>query len=156
MKISSKKLAELHQYFINEGSTEPEDVAAQLGTEDEAEVNAYVDALKAKYPEVYGGEEDTREINDPSRRVNQEPSEYPITYFLIDNDTGLTKELELIKQKGAKRFFEVIEPKDIVEIVVGGETIEVDLIKLRKKAPGEKLGNHLVSTLILAAELAKG
>jgi hypothetical protein len=32
----------------------------------------------------------------------------------------------------------------------------VDLVKLRKKAPGEKLGNHLVSTLILAAELAKG
>jgi hypothetical protein len=140
MKISSKKLAELHQYFINEGSTEPEDVAAQLGTEDEAEVNAYVEALKAKYPEVYGGE----------------VPEEPLQYFLIDNDTGLTKELELVKQKGAKRFFEVIEPKDIVEIVVGGERIEVDLIKLRKKAPGDKLGNHLVSTLILAAELAKG
>jgi hypothetical protein len=140
MKISSKKLAELHQYFVNEGSTDPNDVADFLGTEDEAEVEAYVNALKVKYPDVYGGEDTTE----------------PVKYFLIDNDTGLTKELELIKSKGAKQFFEVIEPKEIVEIVVGGETIEVDLIKLRKKPLGDKLGSHLVSTLILAAELAKG
>lgn len=145
MKISSRKLAELHQYFVNEGSTDPNDIADFLGTEDETEVEAYVNALKAKYPDVYGsGEEVAEDVTEP------------VKYFLIDNDNGITKELELVKDKGAKRFFEVIEPKEIVEIVVGGETIEVDLIKLRKKNPADKLGNHLVSTLILAAELAKG
>lgn len=145
MKLSSKKLAELHQYFVNEGSTDPNDVADFLETEDETVVEAYVDALKKRHPDVYG----------PGAEVAEEATE-PVKYALIDPDTNLVKELEVVRQKGAKVFLSVIEPKDIVSIVVGGETIEVDLIKLRKKNPVDKLGNHLVSTLLVAAELAKG
>lgn len=134
MKLSSKKLADLHEYFVNGGSTDFEDVAAKLGTEDEEVCTAYVDALKKKYPEIYG----------------DEPK-----YLLVDEATGLTKELELTKTKGNKHFLAVVEPKDIVEILVGGETLEVDLVKLRKRKGDERVGGHLVSTLILAAELAK-
>jgi ectoine hydroxylase-related dioxygenase (phytanoyl-CoA dioxygenase family) len=151
MKISSKTLAALHQYFISEGSTEPNDVADFLETDDEAIVNAYVDALKAKYPDIYGGE-----VAEESAPAPKTADKGHSSYFLIDNDTGLTKELELLKTKNGKLYLQTIEPKEVVSIVVGGEQIEVDLVKLRKKAPGEKLGNHLVSTLILAAELAKG
>lgn len=145
MKISSKKLAELHQYFVNEGSTDPDDVATFLETDNQDTVEAYVNALKRKYPDVYGSAEE----------VAEEATE-PVEYALIDPDTNLVKELEVVRQKGAKVFLSVVEPKDIVSIVVGGEQIEVDLIKLRKKNPVDKLGSHLVSTLILAAELAKG
>lgn len=147
MKLSSKKLAELHQYFVNEGSTDPNDVAEFLETEDDSVVEAYVAALKKRYPDVYGSPEEVAE---------EATSTGKSAYFLIDDNTGLTKELELVKTKNGKLYLQVIEPKDIVEIVVGGETIEVDLIKLRKKSPDDKIGNHLVSTLIVAAELAKG
>jgi hypothetical protein len=144
MKISSKKLADLHEYFTNGGSTDPEDVAAQLETEDEAYVEAYVNSLKRRYPDVYGDSGDGE-----GQEVTQQ-------YFLIDLESGLTKELNCVREKGSKRYFETIEPKDLVTIRVGGEEIEVDLIKLRKKAPTDRMGNYAVSTLILAAELAKG
>jgi hypothetical protein len=144
MKISSKKLADLHEYFTNGGSTDPEDVAVQLETENEAVVEAYVNSLKRKYPDVYG-EDDASDIDPPSDK-----------YVLVDQDTGLAKNLEVIKEKNGRVFLQVIEPKELVSIRVGGEEIEVDLIKLRKKAPTDKLGPHLVSTLIVAAELAKG
>lgn len=140
MQISKKKLADLHAYFTDGGSTEPEDVANFLGTDSEDTVEAYVASLKRKYPAIYGGSEDETE---------------PVEHLLIDTDTGITKLLELVKQKGPKQFFQVVEPKELVTIRVGGEDIEVDLIKLRKKNPNDKLGNHLVSTLIVAAELAK-
>jgi hypothetical protein len=144
MKISSKKLADLHEYFTNGGSTDPEDVAVQLETENEAVVEAYVNSLKRKYPDVYGDSGDGE-----GQEVTQQ-------YFLIDLESGLTKELNCVREKGSKSYFEVVEPKELVTIRVGGEEIEVDLIKLRKKAPTDKLGPHLVSTLIVAAELAKG
>ena len=143
MKISSKKIAELHEYFTNGGSTDPEDVATQLETESESVVEAYVNALKRRYPDVYGGEEEEQET----------PSEQ---FLLIDQDTGLTKELEVLREKNGKIFLQIIEPKELVTIRVGGEEIEVDLVKLRKKDPSERVGPHLVSTLIVAAELAKG
>ena len=56
MKIDNTKLAALHDYLVNGGSPEQEDVAKQIGedVDDEAAVEAYVEALKAKWPKVYG------------------------------------------------------------------------------------------------------
>lgn len=135
MTISKRKLADLHEYISNGGSEETEDIAAVLGTDDEQVVSAYMTALKKRY-----ASESTPEAS----------------YFLFDPETNLTKELELLRKKDNKVYLQVIEPKDLVMIKVGGEELEVDLIKLRKKDPSEKIGGHLVSTLIVAAELAKG
>lgn len=149
MKINSKKLTELHRYFVNDGSTEPDEIAKFLGTEDESVVESYVSALRQKYPEVYGeDEEDAQEATTTQKS--------PTFYVLVDSDTGTAKELELLKVKGNKAFLGIVEPKDLVTVRIGGEDVEVDIIKLRKKDPSERIGGHLVSVLLTAAELAKG
>jgi len=141
MRTNSKKLDELHEYFINGGSTKDADILAQLGTEDNEAVKAYKAALRAKYPDVYGEEEKPEEAQ---------------TFQLLDPDTKLMRPLDIVKVKGSKTILEVREPKELVTIMVGGEELEVDLIKLRKKDPESTLGTHKVSTVLMAAELAKG
>jgi hypothetical protein len=146
MRINSSKLDDLHQYFVDGGSTETEDIADFLkGTKED--VTAYVNALKKKHPDVYGSvpvEEVVEKENDT------------LSYSLLDEETGLTKPLEVVRTKKSVCYLQVVEPKEIVKIIVGGEKIEVDLIKLRKRSPGDKIGEHLVGKLIAAAELAQG
>lgn len=140
MRTNSKKLDELHEYLINGGSSKDADILTQLGTEDKEAVKVYKTALRTKYPDIYG------EVG----KVEEEQ-----TFQLLDPDTKIMRSLDVVKVKGSKTILEVREPKELVTIRVGGEELEVDLIKLRKKDPESTLGTHKISTLLVAAELAK-
>jgi len=132
--INEDKLLALKEYFLEGGSTEPEDVAAQLITKKQSVVDEYVEALKQRFPEDFPGAEVDEEI------------EYE---YKLREDTGLLVKLELVKQKGNKLIFAKMIPKDLVEIVVGGKRQVVDLLELRQD-PAKN------AKLIAAAELAKG
>lgn len=148
MKIDKKKLADLHTYFKSGGSTDAEDVMAHLETEDESVMDAYIDALKEKYPTIYGAEAPEEEEEE-----QEESEDQSYTYFCAMPDKTL-KELELVKDKGNKLIFAFKEPKDLVTVMLKGEPVEVDLIKLAKY-PTDSTHGILNSKLIELAELAR-
>ena len=100
--------------------------------------------------------EDTDTINAYIRKLNlSTPQEEPISYQLRGAD-GILRDLELVKQKGNRVVLEVPVVRDFVDIVLKGKEVTVDLEELRKLSPDAIHLDVKVSTLIAAAELAKG
>lgn len=143
VKIDDVKLDGLRSYFLDGGSDEAVDVMDHLETEDENVVNAYVTALRKKFPADF----------DPDY-VAPEPEVEDFKFFL-DDGSGLLTELEQVRKKGNKIYFKKLEPKDLVTLIVRGVSVEVDLIQLAKKSPGAILHGVTVAQLIQLAELAK-
>lgn len=141
LKIDDVKLDKLRSYFLNGGSDEAVDVMDHLDTEDENVVNAYVTALRKKFPADF----------DPDY-VAPEPEDFK---FFLDDGGSILTELEEVKKKGNKIYFKKLEPKDLVTLIVRGVSVEVDLIQLAKKSPGAILHGVTVAQLIQLAELAK-
>jgi hypothetical protein len=137
MTIKSSKLNELRDYFLNGGSTDPDDVKAQLDTEDDDVMEAYVARLKTKWPEDFGGD-----IPEPE-----------LVYQLKD-DNNILRDLEVVRQKDNRIILKVKEPTEIVNVLVKGEVVSVDLVQLRKFPTAETYGVSNVRLLELA-ELAK-
>lgn len=134
MKIDEKKLLDLHQYFVKEkGSTEPEDVLKRLGTEDKEVMDAYVDALREKYPQIY----------PPKKKVEEK-----YTVLLVEGN--ITRELEIVSISGEKIYVQEIVPTDFVTVKIGGKDVQIDLLNLQ---PVEGLS---VETLRVIGKIAKG
>lgn len=141
MKINSKKLAELRTYFLDGGSTDEEDVMSFLGTEDEGEMQAYIDALREKYPQDFGG--DSEEAEEKSELSYQ-----------LKGENNVLHDLEVLKVKNGRVILQIKEPKDLVTLMIKGKPVEVDLIQLAKY-PGDSPHGVLNSKLLELAELAK-
>lgn len=141
MKIDNTKLAALHKYLVKGGSPEQADVAKVIGedVDDEAAVEAYNEALKAKWPDIYG-----KPVAEPA----------PATYRLRKPD-GTVAALELVASKNGTVVLEEPRPKDPVTLIVKGKQVTVDLIELRNGSMGRVLHGVTAGRLIEMAELAK-
>jgi hypothetical protein len=162
MKIEEEKLVALHDYLVKGGSPEQIDVAKQIGADpdDVEEVDAYVEALKARWPDIYGDSEP--EPAAPAKKAAKKvakaapPAAAPAaaTYCLRRPD-GTVAALEVIASKNGTVVLEEPRLKDLVTIIVKGETVTVDLIELRAGSPGRALHGTTAARLIEMAELAK-
>lgn len=148
MKIDSTKLAALHDYLVKGGSPEQEDVAKQIGedVDDEAAVEAYVEALKAKWPKVYG--------KPAAKKAAKQVEASPTTYRLRKPD-GTVAALEVVASKNGTVVLEEPRPKDPVDLIIRGKQVTVDLIELRGGSPTRVLHGVPAHRLIEMAELAK-
>lgn len=144
MKIDNTKLAALHKHLVKGGSQEQADVAKVIGedVDDEAAVEAYVEALKAKWPKIYG---------EPEAAAPTDAA--PATYRLRKPD-GTVAALEVVASKNGTVVLEEPRPKDPVTIMLKGQPVVVDLIELRANPLKKVLGVEAVR-LIEMAELAK-
>lgn len=149
MKIDNTKLAALHDYLVNGGSPEQEDVAKQIGedVDDEAAVEAYVGALKAKWPKVYG------KPAAPAPKAVKQAQPAPATYRLRKPD-GTVAALEVVASKNGTVVLQEPVPMDKVTIILKGHPVEVDLIELRAN-PTANFQGIAVSKVLELAELAK-
>lgn len=147
MKIDNTKLAALHKHLVKGGSQEQADVAKVIGedVDDEAAVEAYVEALKAKWPKIYGGPA------APSEKPVEAP---PATYRLRKPD-GTVAALEVVASKNGTVVLEEPRPTEKVTIMLKGQPVEVDLLELRRGSPGRVLHGVVAARLIEMAELAK-
>lgn len=148
MKIDNKKLAALHEYLVNGGSPEQADVAKQIGedVDDEAAVEAYVEALKTKWPKVYG--------KPAAKKAANQVEASPLTYRLRKPD-GTVAALEVVASKNGTVVLEEPRPTDKVDIILRGKPFTVDLVELRAKPAGSMFVDLPVSKVIEMAELAK-
>lgn len=165
MKIDPKKLELLHKYLQNDGDASTEGFKTFLATNSDNVVKAYQDALVEEYPDVYGDDEE-EDLSDCGFDPLDTPEEEEATeacsipccgkrILLYDEATGTATELEVKSETDKSLVFEAKTPKDEIDIRVAGEDLTVDLIKLKKMQQDSLIGGHKVSTLILAAELAK-
>lgn len=162
MKIEEAKLVALHEYLVKGGSPEQIDVAKQIGADpdDVEEVDAYVDALKARWPDIYGDSEP--EPAAPAKKAAKKatkaapPAAAPsaATYRLRRPD-GTVAALEVVASKNGTVVLEEPRQKDLVTLIVKGDTVTVDLIELRAGSPGRVLHGVTAVRLIEMAELAK-
>jgi hypothetical protein len=162
MKIEEEKLVALHDYLVKGGSPEQIDVAKQIGADpdDVEEVDAYVEALKARWPAIYGDSEP--EPAAPAKKVAKKvaksapPAAAPaaVTYRLRRPD-GTVAALEVVASKNGTVVLEEPRQKDLVTLIVKGDTVTVDLIELRAGSLGRVLHGTTAARLIEMAELAK-
>jgi hypothetical protein len=162
MKIEEDKLVALHDYLVKGGSPEQIDVAKQIGADpdDVEEVDAYVEALKARWPDIYGDSEP--ESVAPAKKAAKKAAKAAppaaaapsaATYRLRRPD-GTVAALEVIASKNGTVVLEEPRPKDLVTLIVKGKTVTVDLIDLAKH-PTDSPHGVQNSKLIEMAELAK-
>lgn len=163
MKIEEAKLVALHEYLVKGGSPEQIDVAKQIGADpdDVEEVDAYVDALKSRWPDIYGDSEP--EPAAPAKKAAKKAAKAAppaaaapsaATYRLRRPD-GTVAALEVVASKNGTVVLEEPRPKDLVTLIVKGDTVTVDLIELRAGSPGRALHGTTAARLIEMAELAK-
>ena len=141
--INPVKLKSFRKYFLEGGSTDADDVLDFLGTDDQDLVDAYVAALREKYPDDFPSDDSEED----------EEKEQTSSFFLQDG--ALLKELELVKEKPGKVVFRILEPKEFVDIIVGGKVRTVDLVQLRKMSPEDTLHGKPVAMLMTLAEAAR-
>jgi hypothetical protein len=163
MKIEEDKLVALHEYLVKGGSPEQIDVAKQIGADpdDVEEVDAYVEALKARWPDIYGDSEpepaapakkSAKKVAKAAPPAAAAPS---ATTYRLRRPDGTVAALEVIASKNGTVVLEEPRPKDLVTLIVKGDTVTVDLIELRAGSPGRVLHGTTAARLIEMAELAK-
>lgn len=83
------------------------------------------------------------------------PAPAEISYQLRD-DSGVLRDLEVLRQKGGNVILQLPVFRDIVTIFIKGVDRSVDLEELRKLAPESLHLGVKVSALLAAGELSKG
>lgn len=170
--IDPNKLSALHDYLVAGGSAEQEDIAAQLGiaADDEATVDAYVEALKAAHPTIYGEPAAAPEAPAPRPAAKKaatkqaKPTPAPskdaadalegLKYF-FRTEAGLIEPLQLVTHSKGNVVLCKPVKKDLVTLTVRGKSITVDLVELAKY-PTDSPHGVPNSKLIELAELARG
>jgi len=163
MKIEEDKLVALHEYLVKGGSPEQIDVAKQIGADpdDVEEVDAYVEALKARWPDTYGDSEPEsaapakKAAKKVAKAVPPVPAAPSNATYRLRRPDGTVAALEVIASKNGTVVLEEPRPKDLVTLIVKGDTVTVDLIELRAGSPGRVLHGTTAARLIEMAELAK-
>jgi hypothetical protein len=163
MKIEETKLVALHEYLVAGGSPEQIDVAKQIGADpdDVEEVDAYVEALKTRWPETYGDSEAAAPATPPAKKAAKkatkeaQKAEPAAQSFRLRRPDGTVTALEVVASKNGTVVLEEPRPKDLVTLIIKGDTVTVDLIELRAGSPGRVLHGVTAARLIEMAELAK-
>jgi hypothetical protein len=160
MKIDETKLAALHDYLVAGGSPEQVDVAQQIGADpdDTEQVDAYVEALKARWPETYGDPETPAAPAQPARKTAKKAAKTatPASTYRLRRADGTVVALEVLKvSDNGTVILEEPRQKDLVTLLLRGRQITVDLIELRAKPAGSMLHDLPVTKVIELAELAK-
>ena len=139
--LKKSKLEALIAHINKGGDSDPETYASILGVdpEDTETISAYIRRAKASLP----------------KKEEPTPTPGPTVYQLRGAD-GIVRDLDFIKQKGNRIILEVPVVRDLVDIVIKGKEVTVDLEQLRKLDPDSLLHETAVRRLIAAAELAKG
>lgn len=162
MKIEEAKLVALHEYLVKGGSPEQIDVAKQIGADpdDVEEVDAYVDALKSRWPAIYGDSEP--EPAAPAKKAAKKAAKAaplaatpPAATYRLRRPDGTVAALEVVASKNGTVVLEEPRPKDMVTLIVKGNPVTVDLVELRAGSLSRVLHGILASRLIEMAELAK-
>lgn len=98
MNIEETKLVALHEYLVKGGSPEQIDIAKQIGADpdDTEEVGAYVEALKTRWPDIYGEQEPAKPAAKKAAKKAAKTAAQPNTYRLRRAD-GTVVALEVIK-----------------------------------------------------------
>lgn len=144
--IDRTKIAELHEYFQSGGSKKAADVSEFLGGADKPTVKEYTDELKRIHPDVY----------IKNSEADNKSTEPQYTVVLVDSETGLGEELEITGIKGTKIYTKRKIPTELVTVKIGGQDVEVDILRLRKMKSTEQLHGVSAQTLLLLAQIAKG
>jgi hypothetical protein len=124
--------------YLQEGNEEHAGDIADLVDVEEAEASVYLRAAKKKISEM-----------EPA------PSEGPQIEYQFRDETGLLRDLEVLKQKGNLIILQTKYIADTVPVIIRGEEVVVDLNELRKMGPDELKDGIKVSVLLAAAELAR-
>jgi hypothetical protein len=163
MKIEESKLVALHEYLVKGGSPEQIDVAKQIGADpdDVEEVDAYVEALKSRWPETYGDPETEpaapakKAAKKAAKTVSPAPAAPAAAAYRLRRPDGTVATLEVVASKNGTVVLEESRPKDLVTLIVKGSAVTVDLIELRAGSPDRALHGTTAARLIEMAELAK-
>lgn len=162
MKIEEAKLVALHEYLVKGGSPEQIDVAKQIGADpdDVEEVDAYVEALKSRWPDIYGDSEP--EPAAPAKKAAKKAAKAaplaatpPAATYRLRRPDGTVAALDVVASKNGTVVLEEPRPKDLVTLIIKGDTVTVDLIELRAGSPSRALHGTTAARLIEMAELAK-
>ncbi len=140
--LKKSKLDLLLKHVADGGDVDEETVGELLGLEpdDTETIGAYI--RRATAPSV------------KSPAPAPQPQDAPTVYQLRGED-GIVRDLEVVRQKGNRTVLALPVVRDLVDILVRGEEVTVDLEYLRKLDPDSLHNEVRVSTLIAAAELAK-
>jgi hypothetical protein len=183
--MNEAKLEALIEHISSGGSLEQEDLAdaLSLSARSTKSIENYLAEASERMNNTFeiGGEnpiapsdEDEEEEDDEEEEEDQEDEEEeedeepepepapkpnvqkkPYRFFLEQPD-GSAVELEQVKKGGNVITFSQIQPTDIVQVMVKGEIVEVDLIPLRKLPPSDRseygVSNETLLILALAAK----
>lgn len=170
--IDPKKLEALSDHLIDGGSEDYSDIRTLLSVESPAEVAAYVDALREKYPDQFSdlkvdtpdapvaAPKSSKKKNTKTRSEKPDKTEAATSkrIVLIGENNTLT-DLELVRDTDKVTAYRVKRERDLVKILIAGKPVEVDLIELREMAatnPSAVVHGKPVSKLVDLAEIAKG
>lgn len=120
--------------------------------EDEATVEAYVRKANKDIAAAAEPVQEAPAKKAPARDIEKTE---PVVYQLKDA-FGVLRDLEVVRQKGNRIILMLPVATDIVTVLIKGVEELVDLEELRKLHADELHLGVKVSTLIAAAELAKG
>lgn len=183
--MNEVKLTALIAHIQDGGSLEQEDLAEALTLSPKSvkSIGNYLTAASEKLDEefVIGGDnpfasdddeeeeeptepEDSDEEDEEEEESESEPSPAPTGKkdkpkgyrFFFEKDDGTAVELEQVKKGGNVITFKEKAVTDIVQLMLKGEVIEVDLVPLRLEKPKSMsefgITNELLLNLALAAK----
>lgn len=157
MALTRKRLAALRDFVIQEGGYDYEDVGEFLQIFDRNELKEIGDQLRQVYPEDFGDvDEDPDEDEDGEDAEEEVAEKSRVVQYSLVNDRNFLENLEIVRETAERVILRKSVPKDLVTVIVKGEQVTVDLIKLRSIKPDEVMHGVTVARLIELAEIAKG
>lgn len=147
-KLDQQKLEELHAHIQSTPDINRKGISEFIGGEDP---EPWVIALQEKYPDKYIADDEPA----PKKKAGRPPATpkeeaQPTEYFLVKD--GIKQPLALKGTKGNQVILETIEPKELVEVIIKGEPVTIDLLKLEQESA--KLGVP-VGQLQILGDMAK-
>jgi hypothetical protein len=161
MKINDKQLEALHEHLQGGGAQDVPTLAKVAGVSN-SEVPEAVKALEAKWPDIYG--EDEEEAKAPAKKtakkaVKKAAKEVAETrQFKLKGADGYLTSLSVVKATDSVVVLEVPVPKDEVDIMLAGKVVTIDLYQLRAHPAAKQVEPYgkTAGELIALGEAAKG
>ena len=160
--IRENKLEILIAAHNNGSEINEETVAEILHIKTPKAIKAYVKAFNERNDQEETLEETEQEapsvevphIVKEKRKFSKPKAKTPkdLKYF-VEDENGVEVEHEAIAVTDNAIMLKKVEPI-LKNVTIGGETIQVDLRRLRKLDPDQKFAGVKVSNLLIAAELA--
>ena len=137
----TKKVLSKVREFILEAEEVDRDAICTGFQIDPEDFDSLMSELAAAYPGEFNNDE---EEDEPAG----------VAHKLIDSN-NIAQDLEVVKRSETVVVFRLKKPKDLVDVIVRGMQVTVDLIELRTLNPSEVKYGVTIARLIEMAELAK-